>query len=140
MRLIIKVLLFLMIFNAMLFFFDTYFPTSQATSNDITGESNYNKYADINNIIKDVILIGGGVFAGTMALGYFVSNLPISQIIGVASMIGVITGLWGGLSSPILQLTKSFGGGIFYNILIICIGVITAFSMIEVFTFKGDAE
>jgi hypothetical protein len=145
MRLIIKILLGLILFNAMLVYFVGFFPASTATG----GSQEYlNKYKDVGGIIATFIVDAGGVFILTMIGAFIIGNYPVSQCMGAAALIGIIAGLWGSASYPIsvimndpsLSLGGLGTGTIFYNALVIGIAVIASFSIIEIFTFKGDAE
>ena len=145
MRIIYKVLLGLIIFNVMLVVFANFFPgeetvTGTDTTTTLAGYKNFSTASMISN----AILTGGGVFAAVVVGSFLLKgSIPTGQFIGAGSIIALIAGLWAVTSAPILSIVNSYGGAygmIFYDVLVICIGIITVFGIAEIFTGRGDVE
>ena len=114
-------------------FFDYSIVTGQSTTTRFSG------YTDIGGIITNIVITSGTVFGLVIGASFFLTGGPTAQLIGAASLIALITGLWNGLSMPLAGLFDKYpDAGIFYTLLVICIGVVSALSIIEIFTFKGD--
>ena len=153
MRFIIKVLLGLIIFNAMLIIFGPYFPAQTTgvneTAVDVSGTSRYNTLGNLGSsgTIISMILTGAGIFGATVLLGGLTSrltgikNFPTGMFMGAGIIISIVASLWVGLSAPLISITSSYPAiGAFYNVLVVCIGVVAVFSVAEIFTGKGDTD
>ena len=62
----------------------------------------------------------------------------MGQLMGIGLIITIISTLWVGATTPIVALTKMYGGEMIYSLLVIIIGIVTTISLAEIFTGKGD--
>lgn len=145
MRIIFQILLFLILFNAMLVLFSPYFENK--TTGDI-GENVVNTKSSFMNIdqamLTNIISSGFGVFLAIIGIGVIgsrvIANFPTGLFVAAGIIISIITGLWAGLSAPLVSITDSYGLSYIYSILMICIGVVATMSVAEIFTGKGDID
>jgi hypothetical protein len=145
MRLIFKILLGLIIFNALLVMTSNVFTyeSTGVSGENITGGTTYTSFKNMSlgEVFLNFIIISGGVFGITLVVSFFGSNAPLGQMIGAGSVIAIITGLWGSLTQPFQSLTAGdpYVSQI-YNLFIICVGIVAVMSVIEIFTGKGDVD
>lgn len=148
MRFIFKILLGLVIFNAMLVFFAPYFPSQTTGANesavDIGGTLGGYKQLDqdflISLFVDSVFIFGSVLVIGGLA-SFFVKNFPTGLFMGAGVIIAIVSSLWKNLTSPMISLAGSYPAvEPLYNLLVICIGVIATFSIAEIFTGKGDVD
>ena len=144
MRFIYKLLLGLIIFNGMLVLLASMFPVYQPGAVDVTGDTDYAKFSSLSNpnMLWNMIIVGGAAtlstLVGVTVFGWFSRGISINalQVVGIASFIGAVTGLWFGVSQVFTAISsfadnQYFTG--FYAIITICIGIIVAWSVIEMF-------
>jgi len=136
MRFLYKLLLGLIIFNAMLILFSGYFPDSGQETYATTPDDGYTGYKSFQNAnIFSTMWTSGlttGVAVFGMALLFGVLAKQVALFAGIGAFIAVFTGLWAGASGVIFNMTNAYpmvhGLAI---IITICIGVIAVFSVVE---------
>lgn len=147
MRFIYKLLIGLLIFNSMLLLFAPFFPAPATTPSEsavnITSDSDFTSYQNIGsaNMIGNMILTGGGVFAGAIVLGLLTRQLGL--FIGAGSFIALISGLWVGASGvivPILQMANNWIILAMYSLINIIIGIIAVIAVVEMFTGQQGGD
>ena len=143
MRFVFQLLLGMVLFNAMLIYFSPFFPSNpnyQAV--DITESDRFSNYLNLNigSLLSGFFTAFITSFFITALIGFiFSGNLPIAQLLGASLVISVFVGLWNGLTSPITSILSSFPDVFpLYTIFTIALGVVLMFSVIEIFTGKGD--
>jgi len=148
MRLIFIILIGLVAFNGSLIIFSEYFPfpddTTPLGAKNVTDPSA--EYAEYKNIDEPLfadpvtlLVTGGGIFAGIGIVAFFMKgSIPMGQLMGIGLIITIISTLWVGATTPIVALTKMYGGEMIYSLLVIIIGIVTTISLAEIFTGKGD--
>ena len=141
MRFIYKLLLGLILFNAMILIFASYFPSSPYTGKNITTDPTYSSFRNIGSteMIKDMIITSGGIFAVMIAIGVLTQNRVIW--VGAGSLVALIAGLWRGMSGTLMPMVSQNSiVNQFYNILIISIGILAVISIIEILTGQQGAD
>ena len=147
MRFIYKLLIGLIIFNSMLLLFAGFFPVETTTisesATNITSDSDFTSYQNIGSAstIGNMILTGGGVFAGAVVLGILTQQLSI--FIGAGSFIGLITALWVGASGvivPILQMADNWIVLAMYSLITVIIGIVAVIAVVEMFAGQQGGD
>jgi hypothetical protein len=146
MRLIIVIILGLIFFNGSLILFNEFFPTADDETpigaKNLTADSDYSRYGNLQEGTFETILItSGGIFIGVVGIGALLKgSIPTGQFLGAGMLISIIAGLWAGLSAPFTGLGAYWGwrGDLIYSIIIMAIGIITVIGIAEIFTNKGD--
>jgi predicted membrane protein len=139
-----KVLIGFIIFSAMLFMFSPIFNQPNLGS-DINSETGITKYKNIDEGFFVNMLLGtavGVVFtlAGAFAAGYLIPNFPSGVFIAAGILMSIFGSLWTSFSKPFNNLVSDPYIAQLYNIFIIVFGIIILFSVIEIFTGKGDID
>ena len=147
MRFIYKLLIGLLIFNSMLLLFAPFFPVGTTTlsesATNITSDSEFTSYQNIGsaNMIGNMIITGGGVFAGAIVLGLLTQQLGL--FIGAGSFIALIAALWRGASGvivPILQIANNWIVMAMYSLITIIIGIVAVIAVVEMFTAQQGGD
>ena len=146
MRLIFVIILGLIFFNVSLIVFNDFFPNADDDTplgaKNLTTESDYSRYSNLEqNTFATILITGGGIFAlvvgGSLLLK---GSIPTGQFIGAGMIVSIIAGLWAGLSAPFTKMGQYWGwqGDLIYSSIIIAIGILTVIGIAEIFTNKGD--
>lgn len=146
MRFIYKILIGLILFNAMLLINAIYFPASSQTVEegnvvDVTGSTSFTQYRGFTGygVLVDAISTGAAVFSLTIVLGLVSRNLPL--FIGVGSFMAILSGLWIGTTGIFTKMFVDYNTvGQLYVVVTIIIGVVGTFSVIEIFTGQAGAD
>ena len=147
MRFVYKILIGLLIFNSMLLLFAPFFPVETTTisesATNITSDSEFTSYQNIGSagMIGNMILTGGGVFAGAIVLGLLTQQLGL--FIGAGSFIALISGLWVGASGvivPILQIADNWIVMAMYSLITVIIGIVAVIAVVEMFTAQQGGD
>jgi len=144
MRFIYKMLLGLILFNAMLVIFAYFFPMSPATGHDISGDTTYSNYGNIgsglfNNMYTNAVATGGIVFGGSILVGIFTGSLNLW--IGIGAIVSVFVALWNMSWGTIQNLTSSYP--VVNDLIVvmsIVIGILAVISIAEVLTAQRGAD
>ena len=146
MRLIYVVLLGMIIFNAVLLMTAEFFPAEATTDSTQaidpkTGEqtSKLVKPSGWKSFIMDNISIFSGL--GVVAIVATIwSRNPI--YLGVGTFVAIIFTLWGSFTQPVSSILGQYSpaGVSFYNLFIICLGIVVLFSVIEMFSGQTGVD
>ena len=145
MRFIYKVLIGLVIFNGMVLALTSFFPyTLEAEhATDIVQDSNLDGYESLSPAIFSSIWGQ----AGAVALGIFVGSLAIAIIsqqyalfIGIGAFISFITMIWSLTSSIVLKMGNYPIVNSILTIILICIGIISVLSIVEMLNAQRGAD
>jgi len=141
-RFIYILLLGMLIFNGMLIIFSPFFPAETLVFNPSAVDPgvSHGTYANLGNqnLIGDMILTSGGIFAAAMILAVVTQSVIW---VGAGSFIAFIAGLWVGISQPITGIIGYFSvaGVSLYSLFMICVGIIVTASVIEMFVQQKGA-
>jgi len=100
----------------------------------------FRNIGSIGDIIGEYLILGGGIFV----LGFLATLWTKNAVfIGIGAMVAVVTGVWYGITEPIVSslLAYSPGYGVnLYNLFLICFALILLFSVIEALSGQQGVE
>jgi len=147
MRLIYVIILGLIFFNVSLIVFNGFFPNPEDetpfSAKNLTSDTDYNRYANLNEPnFEGILITSGGIFAAVVGIGALLKgSIPTGQFLGAGMVISIVAGLWAGLTAPMATALSIYGGwqgNMIYNAIVMAIGIITIIGIAEIFTNKGD--
>lgn len=153
MRFIYKILLGLVIFNAMLVLLVSLFPTATPVEAlDVETDptiSGYENVEDMESLVLGMfantttLMIIGAVVAASGVIGFVFGggkNVPIA--IGVGIFIAIISSLWYSTSAVIMNIDPTDSPIItgIITIITICIGIILVFTVAEFFAGQSGVD
>jgi hypothetical protein len=142
MRFLYKMLIGLILFNAMLTIFAGFFPMSSEgeLAHNVTGDSAYTGYSIMNTgIFTGAVASGGLVFAGSAIIGAITGSMNLW--IGAGLVVSIIVGLWNMSWGVIKSLTDAYPivkDLVF--VMSIVIGIIAVMSIAEIITAQRGAD
>lgn len=144
MRFIYKVLIGFIIFSAMLFMFYPIF-NQPNLGTDINSQEGITKYRNINEgfFVNMILTTIAGVLvtlAATFAASYLIPNFPSGMFIAAGLLVSIFGSLWASFTNPFSALTSDPYVNQLFNIFMIIFGIIIVFSVVEIFTGKGDID
>ncbi|RLG44515.1 MAG: hypothetical protein DRN81_04400 [Thermoproteota archaeon] len=146
MRFIYVVLLGLIIFNGVIIAMSPFFPASLDTDEhavDIRGNETIGAYNTLSpslfsNIWLQALSVAGAVFIGAIVIA--VLSQQYALFIGIGGFIAIVSGLWSVTNGIILKMSNSIYVNTLLQIIIICIGIIAVFSMVEMLNSQRGAD
>lgn len=139
MRFIFKVVIGMIIFNALLFLFASTFATTGNQGKDIDAtDSELGYKIDSDQFVYSLLLSGGGVFI----IGGIAALITRNSIwVGVGALMAIIFGLWSAGSGNIGELFNEYPlANTLWNILNIIFGVIATIAVVEIFTGRSSDD
>lgn len=145
MRFIYKVLIGLIIFNGVIIAFSSFFPDASESEHaiDVTGDSSISGYGTIDqglfgSMVADCIAVGGAVFGLNLLAGILTHQVGL--FMGIGAFIAVLSALWSATNGVITSLIDYPIVNSLVTIIIIVIGVIAVFSVVEMLNAQRGAD
>jgi hypothetical protein len=146
MRFIYKLLIGLILFNAMLVIFSGFFPASNQASfaKNVTTDPAYASYSGnidtstFTNMMLRAGVSAGAVFTGALIIGLFTSSLPLW--LGIGIIVSIFVGLWNASWTVVLGITNYPIVNDLVTVMSIIICLLVLLSIAEVLTAQRGAD
>lgn len=145
MRFIYKILIGLILFNGILIAFSDFFPESTESEHaiDVADTESISDYGNLNqglfgSMWTDALAVGGSVFGLAILMGVLAKQVALFA--GIGAFMAVLTGLWSATNGVVTKLVDYPIVNSVVTLIIIVIGIISVFSVIEMLNAQRGAD